>query len=123
MYFTLLWTLLTGHAIADFALQSDAMAKGKNRNRPMDLSIVPPGQVYQPSWFYWLTAHALIHGAAVAFLTQNCLYGMLETAAHWLIDFGKCDNWYGIHTDQALHVLCKVAWVYLWTHGIGGNAI
>lgn len=25
--------LLMGHALADFALQSDAMAKGKNRNR------------------------------------------------------------------------------------------
>lgn len=108
------WWLLIGHAVADFALQTDSMAKGKNRNRPVDMSVVPPGQKYQPTWGYWLTAHALIHGAAVCFATGYTIIGMAEALCHWLIDFGKCENKYGIHVDQALHVLCKILWI-LWT--------
>lgn len=42
--------LLMGHALADFSLQTDTMAKGKNRNRKPDMSVVPPGQKYQPTW-------------------------------------------------------------------------
>lgn len=108
-----LFLLLCGHALADFALQSDVMAKGKNRNRPIDLAAVPPGQKVMPTWPYWLTAHALIHGLVVAmFLGPQA--GIAEAAAHWLIDFGKCESWYGIHVDQAAHVACKVAWFLIW---------
>lgn len=114
----LLFYLLLGHVIADFALQSDTMARGKNRNRPVDLSSIPPGQSYTPTWFYWLTAHALIHGAAVTLLI-NPFYGALEALAHWCIDFGKCENWYGIHIDQALHALCKIMWVMMFYNLLG----
>ena len=107
------WWLLVGHAVADFSLQTDSMAKGKNRNRPVDMSVVPPGQKYTPSWFYWLTTHALIHGGAVCLITGDCRLGMAETVAHWVIDFGKCENFFGIHIDQTLHVVCKLAWVYI----------
>lgn len=105
--------LLMGHALADFALQSDSMARGKNRNRKPDMSVVPPGQSYQPSWFYWLTAHALIHGMVVWLITGNIYFGLGESVAHWVIDFGKCESWYGIHTDQAMHIIWKVAWSLL----------
>ena len=91
--------LVMGHAVADFALQSEAMAKGKNWRTP-----------YAIPWPYWLTAHALIHGAAVTVVTGSVTLGLCETAAHWLIDLGKCSNKYGIHIDQALHLACKVAW-------------
>lgn len=116
----LVW-LLVGHAVADFWAQSDALAQMKNRNRPN--TRVPPGQKPQVMWPYALTAHALMHGAAVSGLLLwfgvdpvvafNLL--LAETIAHWLIDFGKCENWYGIHLDQCLHVLCKILWVYLAT--------
>lgn len=102
-----LWWLICGHAWSDFALQSDSMAKGKNRHRKTE---PPPGAKYQPTWFYWLTAHALIHGSIVAFVTQNIWLGVSETVAHWCIDFGKCENWYGIHVDQGLHGICKILW-------------
>ena len=105
---TMLWWMLVGHAVADFWAQSDALAQMKNRNRPN--TRVPPGQKSQAVWPYALTAHALMHGAAVAGITGNVALGACETAAHWLIDFGKCENWYGIHADQALHGVCKVAW-------------
>jgi len=106
------WWLLVGHAVADFWAQSDALAQMKNRHRPN--TRVPAGQKPQAIWLYALTAHALMHGAAVAFVTGSIALGMLETAAHWFIDFGKCENWYGIHLDQALHILCKVVWLLAW---------
>ena len=105
-----LFFLLSGHALADFTLQTDTMAKGKNRNRKVDMSLIPPGQKYVPCWPYWLTAHALIHGGIVAIVTGNVYLGIAEAVAHWIIDFGKCENWYGIHVDQGLHMLCKIFW-------------
>ena len=104
---TVFW-LLVGHAVADFWAQSDALAQMKNRNRPN--TRVPPGQKPQTMWPYALTAHALMHGGVVALITGNVWLGIAETVAHWLIDFGKCENWYGIHEDQTMHVGCKLVW-------------
>jgi hypothetical protein len=103
--------LVIGHAIADFWAQSDALAQMKNRNRPN--TRVPPGQKPQTMWPYAMTAHALMHGAAVWAITGNAWLGAAETVAHWAIDFGKCENWYGIHEDQAAHLGCKVLWTVL----------
>lgn len=86
------------------------MAKGKNRNRQPDLAQVPPGAQYVPCWPYWLTAHAVIHGGGVALALNNTFLGVLETVAHWIIDFLKCDNVIDVETDQLLHILCKLAW-------------
>lgn len=57
--------LLIGHAVADFCLQTDWIARSKNRHA------VPAG--YDPKlhgpqqtiWPYVLSAHALTHGGAV----------------------------------------------------------
>lgn len=104
--------LLIGHALADFALQSDWIAKNKNRHAPIpagyNLSLHGPIQLV---WPYVLSAHALIHGAFAYAATGMLWIGVAETVAHWLIDFGKCEKWYGIHTDQFLHIGCKVAWI------------
>jgi len=105
-----LWWLIVGHCIADFWAQSPDMAKGKNRHRVIDPASLPPGQTLQRVWPYFLTAHAVIHGAAVAAITGNVWLGLAETAAHWVIDFSKCEGWFGIHVDQALHGACKIAW-------------
>lgn len=107
----LLWWLLVGHAIMDFWAQSDALAQMKNRNRLN--TRVPPGQVPQCVWPYALGAHALHHGAAVALVTGSPVLGILEAVCHFVIDFGKCENWYGIHLDQALHIACKIAWMFV----------
>lgn len=106
----LLFKLLVGHALADFALQTDWIAKNKNRHA------IPGG--YDPKihgplqtiWPYVLTSHALIHGAFVFLATGRIELGIAETMAHWMIDFGKCEKWYGIHIDQALHIFCKLLW-------------
>lgn len=107
---TNLFLLLCGHAVSDFMLQHPWVAQNKTRHAE------PAG--YDPArhgprqliWPYVLTAHALTHGGLVAVVTGSVVLGIAETVAHWLIDFGKCERWYGIHTDQALHVLCKLVW-------------
>ncbi len=101
----MLFLLLAAHALADYPLQGDFLAKGKNRHTP-----IVPGIKF---WPHCLTAHALIHGGFVYLITGSLMLGIAETVAHWIIDFGKCENWYGINTDQGLHVGCKIAWVAL----------
>jgi hypothetical protein len=106
--------LLVGHALADFPLQAGPMAVEKCRRSASDLQRTVP-------WFYWLSAHALIHGGAVFFVTGSLFLALLETVVHWLIDFAKCEGLFGIHADQALHVGCKVLWCVLVAYGIPGQ--
>ena len=104
--------LLAGHAVADYALQGDAMAACKCRGATHPAADSVP-------WYFWLTAHALIHGGTVAVLARfldvepnlALWVGVAETVIHWFIDYGKCAKLYGAHLDQTLHVLCKAAWV------------
>jgi hypothetical protein len=49
----------------------------------------------------------------VAVITGQPLLGLAEWGLHALIDRGKCQGRYGINTDQALHLLCKLLWVAL----------
>lgn len=112
MFLQMLYFMICGHALADFALQSDAMARGKNRNRQNEVA-PPPGVQFQPTWYYWLTGHALIHGLMVSFATGIWWLGCFEAIAHWLIDFGKCDKKYGVNTDQAFHFACKILWAFI----------
>ena len=116
----MLFFLLAGHALMDYALQGDAMAACKCRRADHPAARAVP-------WYYWLTAHALLHGAAVGIVMYwgypgdwNLAVGfaVAETVAHWAIDLGKCERLYSIHADQALHVLCKFAWWGLIAGGI-----
>ena len=112
LWFSTILKLLIGHALVDMVLQPQDMAKGKNRNRVPDY--VPKGQKPVACWLYWLTAHALIHGAAVWIVTSFIWLGCAEIVAHWIIDFAKCENWTNPHVDQALHMLCKIVWVVIF---------
>jgi hypothetical protein len=104
----ILWWLLLGHFVADYPLQPDFVAKFKAR--AASLAAVP--------WYYVMTGHAATHAVAVGVVTGSPLLSLLEFAAHWLIDAAKCEGKTGIHTDQALHVACKVAWTGLLLCGI-----
>lgn len=107
---TKLFLLLCGHALADFSLQSDAMAKGKNRHKKPDY--IPEGQKFVPCWYYWLTAHALINGGVVFLITGSLLWGITETVIHWLTDFAKCDNKTNPNQDQAIHIASKFLYLF-----------
>ena len=104
----LLWWLIVGHALADFVLQSSTMAMGKSRHHR--------GAPGEPPWYYWLGAHALMHGGAVTLVTGSAGLGIAESVAHGLIDFGKCEHAYGFNTDQAFHLVCKLVWIWILFH-------
>ncbi|MEB3260658.1 MAG: DUF3307 domain-containing protein [Cyanobacteriota bacterium] len=99
----LLWM---AHFLCDFGLQSDRMAREKC-----------PGCDTTLPWGWWLTAHAAIHGLAVALLTGVSALGLAEMAVHALIDHSKCRGRLSLRTDQLLHLLCKGLWVLLLTVG------
>lgn len=103
-----LFLLLIGHAFADFGLQTEWIANNKNRhNIPKGYNPKLHGKL-QTIWPYVLSSHALIHAGFVYLITGNIIYAYMEFIFHWIIDFGKCEKWYGIHTDQALHILTKL---------------
>jgi hypothetical protein len=124
MLFALLFFLLAAHALMDYALQNETIATCKCRRCDSPIAKSVP-------WYYWLTAHALLHGAAVGVVVHwfgfgwhaAGVLGAAEAAVHWLIDHGKCEKWYGIHTDQALHVSCKVIWFALLAAEVFGTGV
>lgn len=92
--------MVAGHAIADYPLQGDFLAKAKNRFAPI------PGV----PWYQALGAHAVIHGGFVLAITGSLTLGIAETVIHFLIDDAKCRGRVSYNTDQFLHVACKAAW-------------
>ena len=93
--------LLFGHALADYPLQGDFLARAKNRTAPI------PGF----PWWQALGAHAVIHGGFVGVITGIWWLGVAEAAAHFVIDDMKCRGRIGLNADQALHVACKLLWL------------
>ncbi len=102
-YATLLALLIFGHALGDYPLQNDFMARGKNWNTPA--SGVP--------WYHLLGAHAIIHGGLAGVATGSLLIGLLEMMMHFIIDSMKNHGITSIHTDLALHIACKIVWAWL----------
>lgn len=100
---------LMGHALCDFALQSDVMAKFKNWNNKPDN--IPNGQKLVSVWQYWMASHALIHGGVVYLISGSIWLGAIETVLHFGIDCAKCKNWTNPHQDQLLHVICKMMYL------------
>jgi hypothetical protein len=100
-----LWVLLIMHALCDYPLQGDFLARFKAPSG---------GQIGgETVWPIVLTSHALIHAGGVLVVTGSVALSVAEFVAHWLIDFGKGRGWFGFRTDQALHVACKIAWAAL----------
>ena len=103
--------LVAAHALADYPLQGEFLARAKNRFNPV------PGV----PWYQALGAHAVIHGGMVGLVTGSLLLGVLEVLAHFVIDDCKCARRIGFNTDQALHVACKALWVVLLATGLTGG--
>lgn len=112
MLFALLFFLIAGHALMDYSLQNDSMAVCKCRKSTSPIAASVP-------WYYWLTSHALLHGAAVGVAfhwvggfdwNTVAALALAETVIHWCVDYGKCEKWYSLLVDQAIHILCKITW-------------
>jgi hypothetical protein len=100
--------LLVVHALCDYPLQGDFLARAKNHKAPI------PGV----PWYQALTAHALIHAGAVLLATGSMMLFLFEFVCHWCIDRTKCEGAISYDTDQLLHVLCKAAWVWILAAGL-----
>lgn len=96
--------LLAGHALADYPLQGDFIAKAKNRANPI------PGF----PWWQALWPHAAMHGAIVAFVTGIWWLFIAETVIHFITDDAKCMGRLTLNQDQAIHIGCKVVWFAIW---------
>lgn len=101
-----LFLFIAAHAAFDYSLQGDTVAVNKNPNSKTEL------QKHVP-WFYWNMSHALVHGGAVALITNSISLGLLETISHFFIDLGKSYKLYSIHVDQLLHLVCKLIWLII----------
>lgn len=103
---TILCLLIAGHALCDYPLQGDFLARAKNRTAPI------PGV----PWWQALTAHAVIQGGMVGLVTGSIGLGLAEIPIHWWTDDLKCRGRISFNTDQAIHIACKVAWAFIATH-------
>jgi len=92
--------LLAAHALCDYPLQGDFLAKAKNRSAPI------PGVPWQQA----MAAHAMIHAGVVALITGIWWLAVAEFTIHWLTDDAKCRGRLTFNQDQAVHVICKLAW-------------
>lgn len=93
-------SMVIAHAVCDYPLQGDFLAKAKNPSAP--IAGIP--------WQWAMGAHAAIHAGAVWMFTGSLLLACCEFAAHWIIDSVKCAGGISFGTDQALHIACKAAW-------------
>jgi hypothetical protein len=103
----LFFAFAISHALADFPLQGDYLARTKQRRQAANV----------PEWLIALTAHSLIHAGGVWLISGSVLLATVELVLHWLIDLGKGEGYYGYVADQALHLGCKVAYVILLATG------
>ena len=106
------FALAIGHALADFAWQSEFMAVNKNRNLvPKDTDDGKPSSM----WMHVLGAHCLVHAGVVWVILGSLklawALALFEFFAHWAIDRLKCEGRTNFNVDQALHYLCKALYV------------
>lgn len=98
-YLTLLFKLLMAHAVCDYGLQSDYMAKTKSRH-----------YAENGEWVHSLLMHSMTHAAGVYVVTQSPVLALCELVAHAVIDHAKCQGMFNLHVDQLLHLVCKILW-------------
>ncbi|HEX7906692.1 MAG TPA: DUF3307 domain-containing protein [Paraburkholderia sp.] len=99
-FLTILFWLVVGHSLADYPLQGDFLANGKNRNTPL-------GKMF---WPHALFAHSMVHAGFVALFTGSITLGVAEGVVHAVTDFLKCENRISLRVDQTVHFACKVLW-------------
>jgi len=94
---------MVAHALADFPLQGDYLARQKSRKHADSRS----------DWIIALTAHCVIHAGGVWLVSGSLAFAAAELFLHGVIDLGKGEEKYGTATDQILHLTCKLAYVWL----------
>jgi hypothetical protein len=103
----LFFAFAIAHALADFPLQGEYLARMKQRKQAGNLA----------EWIISLTAHSLVQAGGVWIVSGNPLLGFAELCLHWLIDLGKGEEKFGYATDQIFHLACKLAYVGVMVSG------
>ena len=107
--FQIFFALLIAHALFDYPLQGDFLSKNKNRH------YIDENNNVKGLWIHCLTSHSILHAGSVCLITGSFIIGIMEFVLHWIIDFLKCEGITNFHTDQFLHVLCRILYVIiLW---------
>ena len=112
-----LFALVIGHAVADFALQTDFIAIAKNPHANLDRFFGKEG-VPPHVWIWALGAHSLIHSAAVWLITGSVVLAAVEAVLHWLIDYANSEGLTNFSVDQLLHIGCKLLYAVLIATGV-----
>jgi hypothetical protein len=107
----LFFALLIGHAFADYPLQGQFLSVGKVRGDALEK--LTGTKWPQGVWLYLLSMHSLVHAGAVWMITADVRFGLAEFFLHWIIDFAKAEDMTNFYVDQALHIACKIVFVYL----------
>ena len=103
------FALLIAHALFDYPLQGDFLSRNKNRHYKDEINNV------KGLWIHCLTSHSILHAGSIWLITGSFIIGIMEFVLHWIIDFLKCEGITNFHTDQFLHVLCRILYVIiLW---------
>lgn len=109
--FEILFLLLAGHAVADFGLQNEFIARFKSHRETLNAANTKrPDYI----WIHILMSHCLIHGLAVFLILGNLWLALAETVAHAITDYLKSEDRFGFHADQFIHIACKFAWWIIW---------
>ena len=93
--------LFVGHALADYPLQGDFLARAKVR-----------GGIPEIPWGWALASHAAIHGGAVGIVTGSVALGIAEAIAHAAIDAANtCSEHHsGIETADIKSARYAASW-------------
>jgi hypothetical protein len=111
IFIIILWKLLAAHAVTDCLLQDAKFSSVSiNKRRSHGKSETS----YEPDWMYWLWSHGCLNGVGVWIVTGSPMLGLAESVCHSIIDHGKCEGFYGLHIDQAMHFFCKIVWAVIF---------
>lgn len=102
---TILLYLFAGHALFDYPLQGDFLAKGKNRKLL--------GEGWFGGWWKAMLAHCFMQSAMVLVVTGSVPMALAELVIHLVTDISKCEGLIDSNIDQAIHYGCKLLWAGL----------
>jgi len=92
--------LIAAHALCDYPLQGDFLARGKNHTAPI------PGV----PWWQAMWAHCAIHAGAVFLILGLWWLALAEFVIHFATDRAKCAGRISYNEDQTIHIGCKLVW-------------
>jgi hypothetical protein len=98
--YEMMFLVIAAHFVCDYTLQTEAVAIGKNRSINKTR--------FGVDWWYWMMGHSFTHGVALYLITGSVAAAVCDTFTHFMIDDSKCAGIFGIHVDQALHIVWRV---------------